>query len=222
MTAPGDHRSGDHKLSRTCRSVLRGATREDAGVREHVDACTFCRKWLQRREHLTGLLAQPVEVPAELHSPLVLDGIRERIVADSEDSPLGQVLRQTMPLPSPQAEEWPQPVLESDLVETGLASQIRTLPVGPPEWSEVRDSVLTGQTRLDQARTARTRMFAGVGVAAAIVMCALLLRENERLGQPGIGQPEIVITDITSVSGFGYSPMGLLRNGRQVPNGRQR
>lgn len=205
------------RLTPECRAMLRGAGRDgvDRAIRDHADACAFCRDWLQRRAGLTELLAQPVKPPSELTSAAMLDGIRERIIEAGEESSLGRVLEEVLPQPAaPQTaqraatgdagDDWAGPALDRE-----LAAQLRRVPGRAPDWSEVRESVLGTAARSGGGRRVSTRIVAGAGgVAAAVILCALLLSEPDRRDMP-----EIVFTDVSSVSGVDFSPMRVLRTG---------
>ena len=132
-------RSSD-ALTPQCRAVLRGRSTEVAPLRDHVEECAFCSEWLSRRAGLQLLMAQPIPPAPELRSEGMFARLRERIIEDCEDGPVGQVLEQAMPVaPIADGDAWPEPLLGSD-----LAPQLdaRSPAPGALDWGLVRAAVL--------------------------------------------------------------------------------
>jgi len=199
-------RSSD-ALTPQCRAVLRGRSTEVAPLRDHVEECAFCSEWLSRRAGLQLLMAQPIPPAPELRSEGMFARLRERIIEDCEDGPVGQVLEQAMPVaPIADGDAWPEPLLGSD-----LAPQLdaRSPAPGALDWGLVRAAVLEDIVDRSSRRLVRQRFLIGLGAAAALVLCVLLFRASESRREP----PEIVFADISSLPIGLYSPMSVLRNG---------
>lgn len=205
-----------HSLTRDCRAVLRGAVLENSPLQTHVDACELCREWLVRRAALQNVLAQPVKAPSESSSAAMLTSIRERIVQQCEDGPIGKALEASLPVaPLPGDETWPDPLLESD-----LASRLATRPESVTaaarhrDWTSVRAAVLEEISGRSARRTVRYRTLAGAGagIAAALALCVLQLREQPAPEQPVVFTG-IALIDIAALPDFGIAPMSILRNG---------
>ncbi len=202
MTRPPDHR-----LTRKCRAVLRGESVNSAPLAGHVESCSFCAEWLRRRGALQRLLRQPPAALPESESASLLTDVRERIVEQCENGPVGRALEQVMPVAPPAGSVggWPEPLLESELSESFAASS----PESPASrvWSAVRCAVLE-DIATSTSRRVRYRALLGVGVAAALVLSVMLLREREVDAEI----PSIDIVDVSSLPD-GYLPWAVLRNG---------
>lgn len=194
-------------LTPACRAFLRNGMAED----DHASGCAFCSARLGARRKLGEWLAQPIAPPAELESAAFLDSIKTRIVDRAEASALGQLLDQAMPVASPAALERAFPV---DLLDSAVGTSAVGDPtgdlvgsVGELGWARVRQRVLQ-QMHADRSRhLARFRMIAVFGVAAAAILCSILVSEGTR--RP----PSIVFTDVSSVPSLEFSPMAVLRHG---------
>jgi len=206
-----------HRLTRECRAVLRtvefAESADGAALRAHAETCAFCADWLRRRDAVRGLLRAPVAPPSELQSARLLIGIRERIVEQSEQGPIGRALEESMTVTPVEADDaWPEPLCESPL--TSRLASSGAVVLGERDWRAVRAAVLeriaadTGSRERASRRIVVTgrRGLAAVGLAAALVLSVLFLREHE----PVPATPKIVFADMSSMPS---SPMAVIRRG---------
>lgn len=170
-----------------CRAVLREALTTlgplDAKVLEHVAACAFCRARVRARDHLLPLLRlRPQLAPDVANGAEVLDEVFERIVEDRERAPLGQLLAGAVPMPTPNATGWPEPLLESDLAQRTVSAPPA---VAATSWARVRESILD-EVAGAQRRWARRHWLVGLlgtAMAAGIVLVVVC---NDRPAPPSI------------------------------------
>jgi hypothetical protein len=198
---------GFHHLTRECRAVLRG--RElDPRLAEHVDACPFCRAWLQRRVALQRALRQAPPPMSELTASELRNGIHERIVAHCEQGPIGHALAQAMSVPAPGEDGWPESLLDSEFAPQLVGR--RPAPPSASEWSAVRSAVLEDIAG-GAARRLRRRIMLGTAVtaAAALVISMVLVAPRDTRREP----PQIVFADISALPDLPFSPMVALRKG---------
>lgn len=221
-SGPLDPGSTGLRLTAECRAYLRaglpdaGAAEGDSGGglwSQHLQLCAFCSSRLAAKQKLASALRSVPPVPQELHSPAFLDGIRTRIIEQSERSPVGALLDRAMPVVVPDHVEgaFPQELLQSDLSRAAIQ---RGEPARDSDfaWSRVRTHVFAGlgdevaQAR-QRHRLLRTKGIALASVAAAAIICAMLVSEGTTT------QPTIVITDVATMPSVEFSPMAVLRHG---------
>lgn len=194
------------RLTAECRAFLREGLPEGAAWTEHVQRCAFCSARKAARRRFGRILGEPVVPPAALHSAAFLDVIRARIVEQCEQSPVGALLEQGMPVapPAAVADAFPTGLLEAGLArETVNAMR----PASEAAWRGVRNRVLGDLAEHRMRRVARAKGVAMVGVAAAAIFFAIFLSEGTQT------PPTIVITDISSMPAVEFSPMAVLRHG---------
>ncbi|MCA8977956.1 MAG: hypothetical protein KDC98_24735 [Planctomycetes bacterium] len=142
----------------------------------------------------------------------MLARVRERVVEQCEESPLGRLLEEAMPVVplADSAAAWPQSLLTSDLSER-LVSPVDTVP-SPRDWGAVRIAVLDDIAGRTARRALRRRVIGSTGVAAVLMASLLLLRET---GSP-VSLPEVRIADIDQppdMDPWLSSPISVLRTG---------
>jgi hypothetical protein len=218
--------SSPSRLTAECRAFLRAgmpdANAVDGGAdAQHSSTCSFCSARLAAKQRLAaGLRVAPV-VPPEVHSVAFLDGIRTRIIEQSERSGIGAWLEKGMPVPAlPELEDaFPAGLLESELAQAAVRgvspSRERGVLIDPDAasaWPRVRARVLADLGERAGREQVPHRFFRGKGaalasVAAAAIICAMLVSE----GTPP--PPAIVITDMAAMPSVEFSPMAVLRHG---------
>lgn len=196
----------DRRLTAACRTFLREGLPEGAAWAEHLRGCVFCASRSAAKRALASVLSTPVPPPSALHSAAFLDAIRSRIVEQSEQSMLGALLEKGMPveLPVGVADAFPDGLLETDLARRTIANP---QPATEAAWSRVRTRVLGDLAEHRVRRFGRAKGVALASVAAAAIICAMLVSEGT---QPA---PTIVITDISAMPAVEFSPMAVLRHG---------
>lgn len=214
---------GDTRLTPACRAMLRsgGQPLADA-VRRHAADCAFCAEWLRGRERLQSALREPVAPLSELRAAALLDGVRERLVEQCEEAPLGQAVADTFASETAARELAPhEAAVDSASIGDGddgvavdlsadLAERLRQAPGrgAAPEWREIRDAVFARPAAADAApaagaasgRSARARagaMAAAGGLAAAALLYVVLVGDNlPRERDPGRRGPPPVEPEI--------------------------
>lgn len=197
-------------MSFDCRRVLRevlGASALDSqapDVRDHLAGCRFCAARVAVRDALVPALKER-PMPAE-GARVLLDDVRARIVEQAEDSRLGRLLGEAMPVaPLPATDRdglahgWPVSLLESDL------ARINGAPVrgaSDIEWARVRGAILAEVSN----RGAPVRRWLTVGVAsAALVAVALLLVARGEPEAPRIVFRDLDAADVAAIPAFDFA-----------------
>lgn len=124
-------------IHENCRAALRDPGSAEAG--QHTSSCSFCSARQAAPAALGAFAAERPEVPEELHSPAMLEGIYERAVEMAEQGPVAEWLDAA---PAPQQMDEPQ--WQDSLVDSELAKQLVRRPEFPDAevWSDVRRTIL--------------------------------------------------------------------------------
>ena len=206
-----------------CRRMLRsGGQPVSEAIQRHAADCAFCTAWLRGRNQLQAALRTPVSPLSELDAASLLDGVRDRLIEQCEDSPLGLAVADTLaPVASADADRGDASADGVDLeLPVGLADRLRRVPGQAPEWGDIRDAVFAPgpaeaaeSTAHEPRRVGRRATVAAgtAGLAAAALLCVILLREGEPAAPPT--EPEIVFANLTSLDGVEFSPMRAVRHG---------
>ncbi len=177
-----------------------------ATARAHLQSCSFCAQRLAVGQGFGEVLKSRPISPPELSSAQMLDRVRERIVAQSEGSELGQTMARVMPevevpVAAAASDEsagagWPEELLESAVGQhVASASPVE---VGPLLWRRVQVSIY-GRVLADSASRRRFWPLGAAGAAAAAIFLLMLVRQGT------IRTPEIVFADLASAPNVDFA-----------------
>lgn len=136
----------------------------------------------------------------------LLAGVNARIVEQSEESKLGRLLAEAMPVPPlpatsevALAPQWPAPLLES---ETGRIVGAPVRSRSDVEWARVRGAILATVAN----DTLASRRWWAVGLAsAALVAVALLIAPRATREVPRIVFRDLDAVDVAAIPGFEFA-----------------
>lgn len=175
MNDAADYRG---RMPLECRAFLRIALAEGGLPADdaHGRACPECARRVAMHRRLASLLKVRPTPPAALLAPTLLPAIHERVIDASEASALGDIVR-NLPggdLAATAAGGWPEGLLDSPLAREVVATPA---PQSAAVWARVRRTILA-EVRATPVRRWRLRLWLGAGgVAATLIVSALLLRE---------------------------------------------
>ncbi len=171
-----------------CRDFLRIALAEGDLLAEdaHGRACAHCSRRVALHRRLASWIKVRPTPPAALLAPSLLSAIHERVIDASEANALGNIVR-NLPgadlarggiagsrIAATAAASWPEGLLDSPLAREVVATPA---PRSAAVWARVRRTILA-EVRASPVRRWRMRLWLGAGgVAATLIVSALLLRE---------------------------------------------
>lgn len=185
----------------------------------HAAACNGCAGLLRATVAQVRLLRIRPHVPVALQSRATFEAVLSRAIEELEAAPLGEMLAQAVPLAPVGDAAWPVPCESgSELVRTlaGPGTGVSHQVVPGWVWLRVKDRIRAEAART-AARTRRWRLLRSFGVAAVLLLAALMVLPFARTGgsPAGSGHPEpvIVMQKMPRAPAIDYLPAAVLRHG---------